>query len=103
MRPYVPPSTRPFSVNLYLGRIRVMVGGVGGVGAGASCSTHAQGQEKDTYLWAGYLEKNMRGRTEADLLCSLLRTLNAQQKKILQHHSRPTTACSSHVRSVRRD
>lgn len=75
MRPYVPPSTRPFSVNLYLGRIRVMAGGWGVL------EPLAQGQEKDTYLWAGYLEKNMRGRTEADLLCSLLRPLNAQQKK----------------------
>lgn len=27
MRPYVPPSTHPFSVNLYLSLIRVMVGG----------------------------------------------------------------------------
>lgn len=41
MRPYVPPSTHPFSVNLYLSLIRVMVGGTG-----ASCST----QGRNTYL-----------------------------------------------------
>lgn len=50
MRPYVPPSTHPFSVNLYLGLIRVMAGVLEPLAA-------FTGQGKDTYLWAVYLEK----------------------------------------------
>lgn len=50
MRPYVPPSTHPFSVNLYLGLIRVMAGVLEPLAA-------LTGQGRDAYFWAVYPEK----------------------------------------------
>lgn len=50
MRPCVPPSTHPFSVNLYLGLIRVMVGVLEPLAA-------PTGQEKDAHSWAVHPEK----------------------------------------------
>lgn len=55
MRPYVSPSTHPFSVNLYLGLIGVSVGVLEHLAA------HS-GKEKDTYFWAISLTESTNNR-----------------------------------------